>query len=96
MTSSEKAAYWQQHFKDWQQSGLPQRDYCKLHKLTFSSFGYWRKRLKTGEPISGKLIPVSVSRPALIHVYLPSGVRIDAPLHSLAELLPLLVGEASH
>lgn len=95
MTSSDKAVYWQQHFTDWQQSGLSQRDYCKQHKLTFSSFGYWRKRLKTGVSIPGKLIPVSLSRPALINVYLPSGVRLEAPLYSLAELLPLLAGEAS-
>lgn len=95
MTSSEKATYWQQHFKNWQQSGLSQRDYCKQHKLTFSNFGYWRKRLKTGESTTAKLIPVSVSRPVLINVYLPSGVRIETPLHGLVELLPLLTGEAS-
>ena len=95
MTSTEKAAYWQQHFTDWQQSGLSQRDYCKQHKLTFSSFGYWRKRLKTSESIPRKLIPVSVPRPALISVYLPSGVRIETPLHGLVELLPLLASETS-
>jgi hypothetical protein len=95
MTLSDKAVYWQQHFKDWQQSGLSQRDYCQKHQLTFSSFGYWRKRLKTSQSTSSKLIPVSVSRPALITVYLPSGVRIEAPLHSLVELLPLLFSGAS-
>lgn len=97
MTSSEKAAYWQQHFTDWQQSGLSQRDYCKLNNLTFSSFGYWRKRLQISESTSSKLVPVSVSvsRPAMINVYLPSGIRLEAPLHSLAELLPLLASGTS-
>ena len=95
MTSSDKSAYWQQHFTDWRQSGLSQRDYCKQHELTFSSFGYWRKLLKTNESASGKLIPVSVSRPPLVNVYLPSGVRIETPLHGLAELLPLLASGIS-
>lgn len=95
MTSTEKAACWQQHITDWQQSGLSQQDYCKQHELTLSSFGYWRKRLKPRKSTSSKLIPVSVPRPALINVYLPSGVRIETPLHSLAELLPLLASGVS-
>ena len=94
MRSPDKATYWQQHLKDWQQSGLSQRDYCQQHELTYASFGYWRKRLRTKESTTAKLVPISVSRPALITVYLPSGVRIEVPLHSLADLLPLLSSEA--
>ena len=95
MTSSDKAAYWQQHFTDWQQSGLSQSDYCKQHELTLSSFGYWRQRLKASTSAGAKLIPLNVSRPTLINVYFPSGIRIEAPLHGLGELLPLLASEAS-
>lgn len=96
MNTEEKATYWQQHFKNWQSSGLPQRDYCKQNQLSFSSFGYWRNRLKTNSRTEGKLIPIRVSRPATINVYLPCGVRIETPLHGLAELLPLLIGGESH
>ena len=95
MNIEEKTAYWQRHFKDWKQSGLSQRDYCKQHELTFSSFGYWRNRLRTNKAAAGKLIPVSVAPPVWINVYLPCGVHIEAPLHSLAEILPLLAGEAN-
>ena len=95
MSATDKSDYWQQHFKDWQQSGLSQRDYCKQHNLTFSSFGYWRSRLKANSTADSKLIPVSVSRPTSINIYLPSGIRIETPTHGLADILPLLTGEAN-
>ena len=98
MSTQDKPAYWQQHFECWKQSGLSQRDYCKQHKLTFSSFGYWRNRLKTSrttDATAGKLIPVSISRPVSVNIYLSSGIRIEVPLHGLAEILPLLASEAN-
>ena len=93
MSKEDKPAYWQQHFENWKKSGLSQRDYCKQHELTFSSFGYWRNRLKAKTADTGKLIPVSLSRPASVNIYLPSGIRIETPLHGLAEILPLLSGK---
>lgn len=91
MTTEEKSAYWRQHVESWKNSGLSQRDYCNQNALAFSSFGYWRNRLKTDGAV-GKLIPINVSRSAAITVYLPCGVRIETPLHGLAEILPLLTG----
>jgi hypothetical protein len=93
MTSSQKADFWQQHINTCKQSGLTQRDYCQQNNLSFASLGYWRKRLKPKAANTSKLIPVAVSRPVLVNLYLPSGVRIEAPVQSLPELLPLLAGE---
>ena len=90
MTPQEKIAYWQQHFTAYQQSGLSQRHYCQQHQLAVSSFGYWRKRLRASACSQGKLIPVAVAQPVLANIYLPTGIRIEAPLDSLATLLPLL------
>lgn len=95
MNTQDKSAYWQQHIESWKKNGLSQRDYCKQHELTFSSFGYWRNRLKASDTTASKLIPVSVSRPASVNIYLSSGIRIEAPLHGLAEILPLLASEAN-
>lgn len=93
MNTEDKPTYWLQHFENWKNSGLSQRDYCKQHALTFSSFGYWRHRLKANSTAESKLIPITVSSPALINIYLPSGVRIDMPTHALADILPLLADE---
>jgi hypothetical protein len=86
MTPSDKATYWQQHFNDWKQSGQSQRAYCQQHQLAFSSFGYWRKRLKENGQFA-KLVPVSITHTSTIVISLPSGVRIEAPLHSLSDVL---------
>ena len=93
MNAEEKSAYWQQHFDSWKNSGLSQRDYCTQNALAFSSFGYWRNRLKI-KGATGKLIPVAVSHPVVITLYLPCGIRIETPLHGLAEILPLLTDGA--
>ena len=93
MTSSEKRAFWQKHFKDWQQSNLPQREYCKQHNLSFASFGYWRtrsKRMKFSVEHNKNLIPVSITRPVSATVTFPSGARIDLPMEALPEVIPLL------
>ena len=30
---------------EWRRSGLSQREFCREHDLSFSSFRYWRNRL---------------------------------------------------
>ena len=45
MTSEQKRQHWQRHIEAWQQSRLPQREYCKQQEISFSSFSYWRTRL---------------------------------------------------
>lgn len=93
MNPSDKTTYWQQHIDHWQQSGLSQEVYCQQHKLILSTFGYWRKRLRKQQAAASKLIPVSIARPALVNVFLPSDIRIEASLDILPELLPLLTAE---
>jgi len=91
MTTSEKITYWQNHIKAWEAGKSSQREYCRQHNLTFSSFGYWRQRLKKVPSKAPKLIPVSVSRSAsLISVVLPTGVRIEAPAHCLSDILSVV------
>lgn len=37
-----KSAFYAQHIKDWQQSGLSQEKYCKSANLSYPTFVYWR------------------------------------------------------
>ena len=37
-----KSAFYAQHIKDWQQSGLSQEKYCKSVNLSYPAFVYWR------------------------------------------------------
>ncbi len=40
--SNNKSAFYAQHMKDWQQSGLSQDKYCKSVNLSYPAFVYWR------------------------------------------------------
>jgi len=89
MTPSEKQTFWKQHIDGWRSSGQSQKAYCAEHALSFSSFGYWRKRFAK----SGKFIPVTLERPVEnIKLYLPSGIRLDVSLDALADVVARLEG----
>ena len=41
-----KLQHWSGHMARWEASGLSQQDYCDQHRLVYSTFVYWRGRLK--------------------------------------------------
>ena len=36
--------YWLQQIEAWQSSGQTQHAYCKVNKLSYHRFGYWRRK----------------------------------------------------
>lgn len=38
----------------WQQSGLKQKAWCEQNGVPYSSFHYWYKRYRNGEPVADK------------------------------------------
>lgn len=69
-TRTERARLWQGHMDGWQQGGLSQRDYCRVHGLSLSTFQLWRRRLQAGATCTAlEIVPVpvppSVIRPAV-------------------------------
>ena len=67
-TSTErKTQLWSDRIASWKQSGLTQRAYCEQHQLDYSTFAYWRGRLKklqTVQEEEGKVnfIPVTLKQ----------------------------------
>jgi hypothetical protein len=45
MTTDDKHHYWNTQISNWQQSGMPQRQFCAESKLRYSTFCYWRTKL---------------------------------------------------
>ncbi len=96
MTQEEKQMHWAAHIEGWQQSELTQPDYCKQQNISYVQFGYWRTRLNrkaSPEPQSDtKLIPVKITTPlsSTVNLYLPEGIRLDIPAHSLEGILPIV------
>jgi len=44
--SGNKQQLWSDRIAAWKDSGLCQKQYCDEHQLTYSTFVYWRGRLK--------------------------------------------------
>ena len=38
---------WVELMAAYEAGDLPQREFCKAHDVTYSSFGYWRRRLRS-------------------------------------------------
>ena len=43
---TDKQTLWTKRIADWQSSGLSQGAFCEQHGLTYTTFVYWRGRLK--------------------------------------------------
>ena len=41
-----KQTLWTKRIADWQSSGLSQGAFCERHGLTYTTFVYWRGRMK--------------------------------------------------
>lgn len=89
MTTEQKQTFWHNHIAGWQHSGMSQAEYCQQHDLKLTSFGYWRTRLNRPQHTS-KLIPVDFTSAATIRLALPNGIRLESPVHALADVLAVL------
>lgn len=95
MTSENKRDFWQLHIEGWRQSKLSQKAYCHQQDISFASFGYWRTRLNRKTETRGKFIPVNLAgASSSVKVFLPMGLRLEFPVHALAEVLPVIVRSA--
>jgi len=54
-----KREHWKRHIKSWQASGLPQRQYCRHHNLSYHQFVYWKKRFVQTEA-GAKFVPLNL------------------------------------
>lgn len=54
---TEKQAFWKSHLKSWEQSGMVQAEYCRVHKLKPKSFTYWKGKYYKKD-VSQTVVPV--------------------------------------
>ena len=65
---------------------------ANISVVSYDQFGYWSKRLHGANKTVRKLIPVTITHvPTTASLHLPNGMRLDAPISALAELLPTLL-----
>lgn len=101
-----KQAYWTEHFHRWESSGVNQRDYCRQEGLAFSSFSYWRHRIRATDrsgaapstAMSLTWVPTKVDhrdRQDTIHVRSPGGWEITLPTSLGIERMTALLGHVT-
>ena len=43
---TQKEQYWYQHIKEWEQSGISKKAYCKQHNLVYDQFKWWYRKIQ--------------------------------------------------
>jgi hypothetical protein len=85
MKKSERKNWRQEMFsliKQWQTSGINQKDFCKQHDLSMHAFYYWlRKYKQTNTSSNDGFLPVEIVPPVNdtrgdIQIHYPNGVLI--------------------
>ncbi len=51
-------AFWARHLKDWRSSGLTQAQYCRRHRLSKGTLGYWSSTLSEQKAAVSTLVEV--------------------------------------
>lgn len=82
--SESKKEFWQDHIQQWKKSGLSQQAYCAQQGIRYTTFGYWRKRLESGEAKHKQFAPVEVRQAQQdstlsVKVRLVSGMVVSIP-----------------
>lgn len=81
MSDQDNQQYWQQHIDQCQEKGLSGAAYCKLHKISYHKFVYWRAKLRDSDlpspAVGGFVKVIATQRPsAKLTVLLPGGISI--------------------
>src|SRR4051794_19323520 len=79
--------FWRDVMAAWQSSGITVREYCRQHRLTETTFHYWRRELRlrdakaTPPRATPTFVPVTVIPAATlaIEVRCPSGHVVSLP-----------------
>ena len=105
MVKNEKAVLWAKRIQELQTSGLTMKDWCLEHKISYSTMGYWMRKLNVKE--SGKddglifaKLPsekeISVKEndfasPSSLQIFISDNIRIEVSDSCRSELLESLL-----
>lgn len=49
MNTSDTQAFWQEQIRCFEQSGLDGKRFCRQNSLKYSTFGYWKRKLRSAD-----------------------------------------------
>jgi transposase len=56
----EKRRKWEKHLEAWEESGITQTEYCRIHGLNAAQFTYWKSQLKKKSD-TNTLVPIQIN-----------------------------------
>ena len=82
--------YWRERIGDWKESGLTQAEYARRHRITISTFGYWKRRFEP-QPPSNAFVSVSAASLSPVRLHHPNGLVVECAagtdIHWLRQLM---------
>lgn len=97
--TSDRAQYWQQHLKSWQQKGGSRAQYCRDNQLSYHVFNYWYSKLNSADQSGGRFVPVMINHSAetqatgTLQLELPNGIQITGIRAESVSLVSQLIAQ---
>lgn len=85
----------ERHLREWEQSGISQREYCHAHNLSYAKLVYWIQRLRQDQLSEEIFVPVKPGQaPGQFfkdaELIYPNGVRMKVSVQNLEQLSRLI------
>ena len=99
VTTERSESDWEAIVTHWKTSGETQRKFYKRHQLSYSTFGYWSRKLKKQYNKTGhsQFVPLTIKpsttevQVSCLHIRLSSGIEVSVPSgHEKTQLKHLL------
>jgi hypothetical protein len=87
-----KAEIWRERIKEWRESGLPQRLYCRNVGLPLATFGFWKRRLS--EPLVEQFVRLPAAGTRFgkrLTLNFPEGFRVIFNEHTPVQTITAVV-----
>jgi len=63
LSKTQKEQYWYQHIKEWEQSGISKKAYCRQHNLVYDQFKWWYRRIQE-KGVEARAGFIAIDKPA--------------------------------
>jgi hypothetical protein len=87
----ERRRFWNEHIREWQNSGITQAAFCKTHGLDPGLFSNWKKRLSEDHDESTGFVELPLgfvsAEGVFLELVLGGNIRINVPVDCPEALL---------
>jgi transposase len=97
--NEQKRRKWDKHILGWEESGITQTEYCRIHGLNAGQFTYWKSRLRrksdntslVAVQINPDMFPAGAAGRSSLRLNLENGLQIEIENDFDPSLLTVLI-----